>query len=153
MNIYLVGPITGRSYKYCVGWREEVTKKFEVAGFHIWSPMRGEEHLKYKRKIKPVAEEGSVLDNHGIVERDKFYVAHSDIILANFIEAEVTSIGSTMEVAWANLLGKFVATVMEKDNIHNHAFYYEASSVVFDDLDEAVDFIILTFGGKNVRTP
>jgi len=148
MKIYLAGPITGCSYKGCTEWRGKVGVELETAGFEPYSPMRGKEHLKNRRNIKSTMQEGAILDNHAAFMRDKFDVTRSDIVLVNLLGAERASIGTMMEIAWGNLLNKYVVVVMESGNIHNHLFVLESSSVIFCDLDEAIKYIIIMFGGN-----
>lgn len=149
--IYLAGPITGCSYKGCTEWRSSVQQELETAGFEAYSPMRGKEHLKNKKKIRSTTQENAILDNHGVFARDKYDVQRSDIILVNLSGAKQISIGSMMEIAWGHIMNKYVVTVMEENDIHEHLFVLEGSSIIFCDLGEAVQYIITMFGKNNLK--
>lgn len=147
-RVYLAGAITGCSYKGCTEWREQVAKELEEAGFIPYSPMRGKAYLKSRKSIPAICDDVNYYSStHVIFCRDKFDVMNADIIVANLLGAEIASIGTMMELAWGHLLGKFVVVVMEeKGNVHNHAFVREASSIIVNNLEEAVDYIKATFG-------
>ena len=82
-----------------------------------------------------------------VFERDKFDATRADILIVNLTGANRVSIGTMMEIAWAHLAGKFIVVVMEKvGNPHMHAFVREAASIMFEDTNDAVDYVIQTFG-------
>jgi len=141
MKIYLAGSISGLAY-------DEVIEKIEYRKmrlgmhFRVFHPMMGKQYLRNETKFKASGyEDFPPSTNHAIFERDRWMVEQCDIILVDLRDATLVSIGSMMEMAWASLLGKLVVTVMEEDNIHQHAFVLEASDVVFEDVDEALDYI------------
>jgi nucleoside 2-deoxyribosyltransferase len=151
MLVYLAGPITGTNYGECNDWRELVCRRFanddskcKIRGI---SPMRGKAFLNKEKSIKDSYEDNSHCDKHAIFLRDKFDCLRADIVLANFLGAKNISIGSMFELAWAYQAGKYIVVVMEeKDNPHIHAFVRESAAEIFHDVDEAVDYIIDTFG-------
>jgi len=154
--VYLAGPITGTTYDECTDWRDEVCRQFDDSncGLKGITPMRGKSFLKKEKSIKDAYDDNSHCDKHAIFLRDKFDCLRSDIVLANFLGAKNVSIGSMFEVAWAHQTGKFIVVVMEeKDNPHIHAFVRESAAEIFHDIDEAVDYIIDTFGGKYGKAP
>jgi len=65
----------------------------------------------------------------------------SDILYANFLGATRVSIGSMFELAWGSDNKKQVIVVMEKDNIHRHAFVLEAATIIFETTEEAQDYL------------
>ena len=142
MKVYLAGPITGISWGEATDWRDGVKAKLEDNGIAGFSPLRGKEYLSHETKIDPWYEDKPMSCPKGLVTRDRFDVQTSDVIIANFLGAERVSIGTCMEIAWADLEQIPVITVMEPDNVHVHAFIQELSGYIVPDLDEAVDIAI-----------
>jgi len=138
--IYLSGPITGCSYEECNDWRAEAKKTLEEVGYRCYSPMRGKEAFKHIRSFAPHGYDG-VASNKRIFSRDSFDVHRADILLVNLVGAKQISIGTMFEMAWGHKAGKFVLTVMEESNPHDHAFVREASSMIVDELKQAVDYL------------
>ena len=84
----------------------------------------------------------------GIVTRDRWDVTTSDVIIANFFEATNVSIGTVMEIAWADLERIPVIAIMEEGNLHEHAMLNECIHYKVDTIDAAIDVArkILTYG-------
>ena len=135
--LYCAGPITGVSYGESTDWREYVAGKLPP---HIKavSPMRGKKYLANEKNIKDSYEEHPLSCQKGITCRDRMDVMRCDMILVNFLGAGKVSIGSVMEVAWADAWRKPIVVVMEKDNVHSHAMLREVSGFIVSNLDEAI---------------
>ncbi len=145
-RIYLCGPIRGLSYEEAIVWRSKAIEKFTTFGFECLSPMRSKELIKGEEKITDSYENLNGYSAHDIFARDKFDVSQCDIILANFLDKKSTIIGSLFEIAWGYLLGKYIVIVVPKDSVYRHPFIRESASIMFENLDEAVDYIAVTFG-------
>jgi hypothetical protein len=140
--------MTGLTYDQVKGWRETARAKLEEAGFIVLDPARGLMHLKPEVVIKDAYEESFTENKHTVFIRDKFDVTRADISLFNLLDAKRASIGTVSEMAWCHLTGKFAVVVMEREgNPHMHAFVREEAGVLLDNIDDAVDYIIRTFGG------
>lgn len=63
------------------------------------------------------------------------------MLLVNFLGAKEVSIGSVMEIAWANSFRKPIALVMEKSNPHNHSMIRRVSDFIASDLNEAIEIV------------
>lgn len=138
--LYCAGPITGLSYGESTDWREYVASKLPP---HIRavSPMRGKKYLANEKNIKDYYEEHPLSCQKGVTCRDRADVMRCDMILVNFLGAKKVSIGSVMEIAWADAWRKPIIVVMEKDNVHSHAMLREVSGFIVSDLDEAIAII------------
>jgi hypothetical protein len=81
-------------------------------------------------------------------------VTQADIIYANFLGSKAVSIGSVMELAWAYELNKLTVVVMDRKNIHMHAFVLEAADIIFETTKEAMDYLKIhaDINGKLQRT-
>ena len=145
LTVYLCGPITGTSYEECTDWRNYAVKFLEDKGFTVIDPMRGKYYLAKETDIKDAYEGTLHSGKHTIYKRDRFSVVKSDIIFCNLLGANSVSIGSVSEIAWGDLLHKFVVVIMEEGNIHNHAFIKEAATNTMPTLDEGLDYLVEIF--------
>ena len=73
-------------------------------------------------------------------------VTQSDIVFADLTGTITASIGCSMELAWASMLGKHTVVVIPKENIHRHAFILEASDIIFDDTQKAIEYMASLIG-------
>lgn len=135
--LYCAGPISGVSYGNSTDWREYIANKLPT---HIKavSPMRGKKYLVHEKSIKDSYEDHPLSCQKGITCRDRMDVMRCDMVLVNFLGADRVSIGSVMEIAWADAWRKPIIVVMEKNNIHSHAMLKEVSGFIVSDLDEAI---------------
>jgi nucleoside 2-deoxyribosyltransferase len=133
MRIYLAGSITDVPLKQAIEWRRRAAQQLQDAGFVVISPLR-----------TGVAD---LVDERAVFMRDKIDCTRSDIMLLNLIGADHITIGSVCELSWAYLTGLFCVVVMGQGNPHRHAFIEQQASIILEDIDEAVDYIIATFGG------
>jgi hypothetical protein len=65
-----------------------------------------------------------------------------DDVLCDFSGINKISIGCCMELAIASWLNKHTVLIMDKENVHNHAFVLEAADVIFDNFDKAYDYLM-----------
>jgi len=104
--------------------------------------MVGESYLRPEMKIKPHGYiDKPIAANHAIVERDRWMIGQSEIVLVDLLHAERVSIGCMFELAWASEIRKHTIVIMEKENIHRHAFVIDSADIVFETLDEALDYL------------
>jgi nucleoside 2-deoxyribosyltransferase len=138
--VYCAGPITGLNYNETVNWRQEIADKFSN---HIKaiSPMRGKHYLKDRTSISDSYSEFVLSSQKGITTRDRNDVMRCDVLLVNFLGAEKVSIGTVMEIAWADMMRKPIVLVMNDKNIHDHAMIREVSGFIVSSMDEAVSII------------
>lgn len=149
LTVYLAGPIRGLSYDEAVAWRVDAEKKLGSAGFTCLSPMRNKELIKSAEKITDSYEDLKGYSAKELFNRDKFDVKKSDILLFNFLNKKATVIGTLFELAWGHLLGKYCIVVVSDDSIYaKHPFVKESASIVFSNMDIAVDFLIKCYGEK-----
>lgn len=139
--LYCAGAITGISYAGSTDWREYVSGKLPSFITAV-SPMRGKKYLSQEKKVKASYEDIPLSSQKGIMTRDRMDVMRCDMTLVNLLGTEKVSIGSVMEVAWADAFRKPVILVMEKDNLHSHPMLREAAGFIVSDLDEAITIAI-----------
>ena len=141
-SVYCAGPITGQSYDKTVNWREEFKSKLPE-NIKAISPMRGKTFLKNETSVLDAYESNVLTSQKGITTRDRNDVIRCDVIVVNFLNAEKVSIGTVMEIAWADMLRKPIVLIMDEKNIHNHSMIRETAGFIVKSIDEAV-FVVST---------
>jgi len=142
-TVYLAGPISGCSYGECVDWRQHAVEELFAAGIRGLSPMRCKEYLQ-KESIITGAYEDSVLScSRGIYTRDRFDSLRCNILLVNFLGAKSVSVGTVMEIGWADSQQTPIICIMEpQGNLHDHPMIREAIGFRVDSLKEALSVAI-----------
>ena len=146
-RVYLSGPITGLSYGDAAeGWRAAFTKMLP-AGLQALSPMRGKEALEGYTELSSVCYPDLVIASPaGIVARDRNDVMTCDAVVCNLTGAQRVSIGTMIELGWADAFRKPIVLVMEArgtngpdmpDNIHEHAFVSQLAAYRVETLEKA----------------
>ncbi len=131
-HVYLAGPISGLDFAGAVDWRDMAKSNLEHwsvnAGIKTLSPMRFEDHLSHETNMSPMGCDSHVLSTpRGIMTRDRFDCTRSDVVLVNLLGAKRVSIGTVMEIGWADLSRVPVVCCMEAEgNPHDHAMVTEA---------------------------
>lgn len=144
MKIYLVGPISGEAYGDVVAKIEAKRSTILdiVPNSIVYHPMTGKKALRNELAFKSVGYVGTrIATNRAIFGRDLWMIRQADVIVADFRDAKIASIGSCFELAWGHMLGKLVVVVMEDENIHQHAFVLQAADVVFDNFKDVIIYL------------
>lgn len=139
--VYLAGPITGLSYSGATDWRDYVKCNMD-SQLSALTPMRHKQYLQTEVSIAAAYEGNPMSSAKGITTRDRFDCLRADAVLVNLLGAEKVSIGTVMEVAWADSARKQIVVVMDKaDAVHAHPMLLECAGYVVDNLDEAISII------------
>jgi nucleoside 2-deoxyribosyltransferase len=143
MKIYLAGPISGRGYDEVVSMYATKISFLTEQGYECLCPMTGKQYLRNEIEFKASGyDKYPVSANHAIVERDRWMVMQSDIVLADLSNSgDRVSIGTMMELAWAHHMGKHTIGIIPEGNVHNHAFVLEACDIVFKTSQEAYKYL------------
>lgn len=142
MKIYLAHPISGLSADVVFNYYDQTSRHLKENGIKVFSPMVAKDFLRNEIEFKPLGYQQPCTTNHALYNRDRWMVEMSDIVYANFMLADKVSIGMVMEIAWASLLRKHVVITMPENSIHSHAFVHEAANVVFNNHEDAMDYIL-----------
>lgn len=143
MDVYLAGPITGLDYEGAVDWREATRARLADHGIMAWSPMRAKEYLRAERALDARGySEHALSTARAITTRDRWDCMRADIVLANFVGAGRVSIGTVLELAWADAARVPVVAAMEGGNVHEHAMVLELIGFRAETLEDAVDLVL-----------
>lgn len=140
MKIYVCRPMKGCGYEEVAKYYNEIGDILKDIGYTFLNPMCGKSYLKDELEFKSSGYKQNLSTDHSIYSRDKWMVRICDICFVNLLGAEQVSIGSVAELVLANELGKHTVLVMEKGNPHWHAFVLEAADVLFEHLEDALDY-------------
>ena len=147
-TIYMAGPIKGLAYAPATGWRLKLMDL--MAGYNVecLDPLRGKHDLKSETSIDDIEYDTPLSSPKGIYVRDRFDALRCDLLLVNLLGAEKPSLGSVMEIAWADALHTPIILVMEPGNIHEHAMVLGACGFRAQCLEEAAAIAIAVLNLK-----
>tara|TARA_Y100001933_G_scaffold232544_1_gene251226 strand:+ start:104 stop:556 length:453 start_codon:yes stop_codon:yes gene_type:complete len=140
--VYLAGPIAGLTYGDATDWRDDVKRALETMP-HVkaLSPLRNKTYFDREQTLEDSYEQLLFSGQRAITVRDRFDCLRADVILMNLLGAKKVSIGSMIEMGWADDLKRPVVLVMEPGNIHDHAMVRELASWIVPDLQQAVTVV------------
>jgi nucleoside 2-deoxyribosyltransferase len=148
--VYLAGPITGVSYDAATEWREYARQKL-APDIETFSPLRGKDYLVGVNAIeeKLVANHTRSTDR-AITTTSRFDATSRDLMLVNLLGAKTVTIGTMVEMGWADEAGKPVVLVMEPGNIHDNAIVRGLPGYITSSLDDALNTVrgVLLSRGK-----
>jgi nucleoside 2-deoxyribosyltransferase len=145
--VYLAGPITGRTYDGATDWRKRACSELAAAGIKGLSPMRAKQYLAaLPGPISGTGEEYAHLSvlslPRGVMTRDRYDATRCDVLLVNLLGATAVSIGTVMEIAWADIVRTpIVCAIEEKGNPHEHMMITEAIGFRTPSLFAALDAV------------
>lgn len=133
LNIYVAHAINGLKFKVVEEYYVRTIALLQGYGYRVFHPMVGHGILRNEVKFKAVGYEGiPFVSNKAIYTRDTWMIRHSDIMYTNLLHTKKTSTGSVMELAVAKENNVHTVVVMDKNNIHRHAFILEVADVIFE---------------------
>lgn len=139
--VYLAGPITGLTYGNATNWREYASRGLAEIGIETASPLRFKDFLKGELSIADNYAEHPLATSKAITTRDRWDVSRADVVLVNLLGAEKVSIGTVMEIGWADAFRKPLVLVMEEGNIHWHSMLTEASGYIVPTLNDGLNVV------------
>jgi nucleoside 2-deoxyribosyltransferase len=133
-KVYLAGPIAGLTHgKATYSWRQEVFDALHkahlcdnslITEIACYSPMRGKKFLADKGVLGSFGYDNPISRTQAILGRDRDDVRKSDLVFMNLIGAKAVSIGTTVELGWADAYRVPVLLCMEDTgNPHEHLFF------------------------------
>lgn len=150
-KVYLAGPISGLTYEGAQEWREEFRTKIHPS-IECYSPLRGKEYLTMRGPLEGSYDEFPLSSDRGITERDRFDCTGSELVVCYLLGATRISIGTMIELGWADANRIPVVLVMEKQgNLHDHPMVRQTSSFRVDNVEDArriAEIVLLPHVGK-----
>ncbi|WP_210161624.1 nucleoside 2-deoxyribosyltransferase [Rhodopseudomonas sp. B29] len=146
-TVYLAGPITGLTYDGAEDWRQAAKLDLAAAGIKALSPLRAKDYLRnLPGRISGTGEEyahlGVLSTPRGVMTRDRFDATRCDCLLVNLLGAERVSIGTVMEIAFADACRTPIVCAMEPSgNPHEHMMIAEAVGFRVTSLTEALHIV------------
>lgn len=142
-SVYLAGPISGLNFAGANEWRKAVTAYLAQHGITAISPLRGKEYLESVPILsghgREYAHLGILSSARSIMTRDRFDATRCDVLFVNFLGATSPSIGTVMEIAWADSKRIPIICAMEAEgNPHDHMMITEAIGFRVATLEEAL---------------
>ena len=139
LKVYIVGPMQGTTYDDVRRRFEGNSKMLKAMGYQTFVPIAGMATME--GVILPEGYSDPICNNHAIKTRDRWMVNQSDILFVDLTNTTEVSIGSVSEIAWGEMLGKHIVVIMEKKNVHRHAFILENASIIFETREEGFDYL------------
>lgn len=102
--------------------------------------MRQENHLSEIQKIEHIPYDGILSQAKTIVAKDRLDVQRADLIVAGFLGATQISLGTAIELGWADAMGKTTLIIMEPEgNPHDRFFLTEMADFRVATVREAAE--------------
>lgn len=144
MKVYLSGPISGSPDDAIVGWRQRVGQLLPQ-DVELFDPTASPYDASSAYLVPESDSEKLARLAHGrlVVDRNKHLIQSSDVVLANFLQADHASIGSIGELFWANAFRVPIVVVREPSgNVHDHAMLNAIASVVTHSLEDGCTAVV-----------
>lgn len=139
---YLAGPISGLRYAEGQSWRDYVAANLPLE-IRAMSPLRSKEgYLDKLKVIEDSYEENPMTSAVGLTTRDRNDCMRSDAVLFNLLGAQRVSIGTCIELGWADAKRIPIILVMEENgNLHDHAMVRSVAGYRVTTLDAAITLL------------
>jgi hypothetical protein len=138
-GIYLAGAMGGLSVADANGWRMDCERELKTC-YNVLNP------ISVQFEKDPSFVFSSIepnLTGQQVTVKDRFYIDQSDFILVNLTDPKAVSIGTVWEMGYAYGKGKNIVTVCPVGTnwYDGHPFITHFSHVIFQTLEEAMDFL------------
>lgn len=138
-RVYLAGAISGQSYEGATDWRNYAKERLAEFNIEGMSPMRGKDYILGKTSIGDQEHRRMVMSTQkGITTRDRNDVMTSDALIVNLLDTEKASIGTMIELGWADAFRKPIILVLQEGNVHDHSMVRELSGFIVQSVDDAI---------------
>lgn len=151
-SLYLAGPIGGQTHSGATEWRDYVTEKLDGI-IDCYSPLRAKKFAHGTTFTGSYPQGDPLWTDQGITTRDRLDVMRCDGLIVNFSGVTKVSIGTCIELGWADAWRKPVIIVMEAQNVHNHCMVRNIAGYIVNDIDEAIAIAKALFLHKESNPP
>ena len=119
-RVYLSGPISGLTYEAGISWREYAARALAPA-IAYYSPLRAHGHLDREGELRGAYPQHPLTTSQALTARDRYDCQTCDLLLVNLVDASEVSIGTCIELGWADAWRKPIVLVMEPHgSVHDH---------------------------------
>jgi len=139
-NVYLAGKIEGLSWDEASEWRNRAAMRLDEECISCYNPCI---HVPLELRsgvitAKRVKEAGGLVGNE-IFAQDIFHLNECNIFL---VDLDNPGTGTLVELGMAYTLGLSIIGFGASDELGKHPFVYKVCHCIFDDLNDALDFLI-----------
>ena len=86
--------------------------------------------------------ESALSTSAGTTTRDRWDSMRCDVMLVNVIGAERISVGTCIELGWADAARVPIVLAMDEGNVHDHLIVRGVAGYVVTTLDEAINVVL-----------
>lgn len=138
MKIYLAGPINGLTYDGAQGWRDYFSTRLDRR-IKCYSPLRGKDFLRQYGTLEDSYTVSPLSTDQGITTRDRNDCMGADLVVFNLLGATRITIGTMIELGWADAMRRPAILVMEpQGNPHDHPMVRQTTHFRVDNLKDAI---------------
>jgi len=136
-KIYLAGQISGLTYGDAEDWRNQFSQMLDPR-IEAFSPLRGKDYLTMRGPLEGSYDEFPLSTDQGITTRDRYDCMGADLVVFNLLGATRVSLGTMIELGWADAARRPAILVMEKTgNLHEHPMVRQTTQFRVDNLKDA----------------
>ena len=136
-SVYLAGPIKGLTFDEGQEWRDVITDMLEPE-IDAFSPLRWKQVLRKEGIIRGSYEGTALSSAKGLTCRDRYDVTHRDLMVVNFVGWKSVSMGTSIELGWADAARKPVVGI---GPVYDYPMVKEIVNFWAAELDEAVHIV------------
>jgi hypothetical protein len=146
MYIYLAHQMSGLTAQQLKDYYDPVIKIVQDFGYKPLVPISKVES-KIEGEIQTHGYTDAAITDRAIHGRDRWMILKSDIVYMNLLGTTRLSVGCLKEMTIAYEHNKHLVIVMEDDNIHHHAFVHSEADVIFNNENDALEYLKNLIGG------
>ena len=140
-RVYMSGPISGRTYDLAKDWRDYARDRL-APDIVCYSPLRAHDHLKDEGELRGAYPQYPLTTSAALTARDRYDCLTCDLLLVDLTGACEVSIGTCVELGWADAFRKPIVLVMEpKNNVHDHPLVRSVCAFRTDVLEEGLQIV------------
>jgi len=139
-KVYLAGRIEDITWEESSTWRKKVVDILDDTGIRCYNSC---DHVPIELRNGVVSAQKVVefngLKGNEIFAQDIFHLRQCNIFLANLKDVNT---GTLVELGMAYILGKLIIVFDVSHKLKLHPFINQTANIIYDKLDDALDFII-----------
>lgn len=151
-RVYLAGPMTGLTVTEAGEWRYRASRFLYHINIEPLDPCR--QVTNHGVMSAQGCGSDPLQTAKGLTACDRMDIRRSEAVLVNFLGAKQVSVGTVIELGWADAWRIPIFLVMEPTgNPHEHAMVREIASFHFTTLEDALCALALQFNRRGDYRP